>query len=344
MRAVIAGVTLLVSALGGAAPRPREREVVREPVWLGEELPLPLSVRTSQDLKFKSEAERQFLLFNLLAGGKVAYDKNDWATAASKWERLLQLSDLPAEVDEVVRPLAEDARKRAGGTPVAELPPRPTPDVASPPGAPGTAKPPLRKHPNATTVTGAVTGLTGSSGAVVWLKRVDGPTPAPHPSTNKVIYQREKKFVPRLLAVPLGSTVRFRNDDQIFHNVFSLSRPNDFDLGLYKGGLERTQKFTEAGPVNLLCNIHAAMNAFIYVVDSPYYAQTDRKGSFTISNVPPGNYVVHAWQETSSEPTKQPVAVRGEATNVTVSVTNDKPLSAFPPDKAGKPRQPQLGY
>jgi plastocyanin len=193
-------------------------------------------------------------------------------------------------------------------------------------------------------VSGTITGLTGPNGAVVWLKRKDGPTPSPHPAANKVIYQREKRFVPKLLAVPVGTTVRFRNDDQIFHNVFSLSRPNDFDLGLYKGGLERNQKFTEPGPVNLLCNIHAAMNAFIYVVDSPYYTQTDRRGAFSIHNVPPGEYLVYAWQETSSEPSKQPVAVKGESTVVNLAVPNDKPINPFPPDKAGKPRQPQLGY
>ena len=351
MRAVLASLTLLLSFAVVAAPRRAVREPVREPepLWLGEDLPLSLAVRSPEDLKFKSEAERQYLLFNLLAGGKYAWDKGDMGTAASKWERLLQLPDLPPAVFELVRPLALEARRRAGGTPVAEIPNVPPEETGGTPTGTGngtvkTVVPRPKPRPTVAIVDGTVTGLSGANGAVVWLKRADGSTPTPRPSSNKVILQHEKRFSPRLLAVPVGSTVRFRNDDQIFHNVFSLSRPNDFDLGLYKGGLERSQKFSDPGPVSLLCNIHAAMNAFIYVVDSPYYAQTDRRGAFTIHNVPPGEYYVYAWQETSSEPTKQPLAVRGESVSVTIGASSDKPISPFPPDKAGKPRQPQLGY
>src|SRR5688572_24375893 len=96
--------------------------------WLGEELPLPLAVRTAQDLAVKAVAERQYLIFNLLAGGKLAWDSGDFATAATKWEALLRVHGLDAEVDKVIRPLAREARSRAGGQsstapPVAATPP-----------------------------------------------------------------------------------------------------------------------------------------------------------------------------------------------------------------------------
>ena len=91
--------------------------------WLGEEMPLPLAVRTPQDLAVKQVAERQYLIFNLLAGGKLAWDAGDWATAASKWETLLRLPALDAEIDRVIRPLAHDARAKAGGAPVADTAP-----------------------------------------------------------------------------------------------------------------------------------------------------------------------------------------------------------------------------
>ncbi|MFN0062101.1 MAG: hypothetical protein ACKVPX_06270 [Myxococcaceae bacterium] len=318
-----------------AAPQSRDRE----PVWLGEELPLPLSVQTPDDLAFKAEAERQFLLFNLLVGGKQAWDKGDMATAANKWELLLATPGLPRHIDDVVRPLAQAARARAGN---ASTPLVVGSSVGSAPSATSLTLAP--KRPLLTIIQGRVSGLSGSPGAVVWLKRADGSTPKPKPVAGRVIYQREKKFSPRLMAVPVGTEVRFLNQDAIFHNVFSLSKPNDFDLGLYKTGTDRAQRFSQAGPVSLLCNIHAAMSAFIYVVDTPYYAQTDRRGTFTIRNVPPGDYIAYSWQETSAEPTQKPVTVSGQLSALTLSVTNDKPLSQFPPDKSGKPRQPHLGY
>ena len=84
--------------------------------WLGEELPLPLAVRTAQDLAVKAAAEKQYLIFNLLAGGKLAWDGGDFATAAAKWEALLRVHGLDPEIDKVIRPLAKEARARAGGS------------------------------------------------------------------------------------------------------------------------------------------------------------------------------------------------------------------------------------
>src|SRR5438876_9182372 len=94
--------------------------------WLGAEMPLPLAVHTPQDLAFKNVAERQYLIFNLLAAGKVAWDQGDFPTAAQRWETLLSLPGLDPEIDKVVRPMAEEARKQGGGKP-ASLPPPPRP-------------------------------------------------------------------------------------------------------------------------------------------------------------------------------------------------------------------------
>src|SRR3954467_360222 len=111
--AQIAGGTLLAAALLAmpaiAAPTPSDARG-----WLGEELPLPLAVRTPQDLAVKSAAEKQYLIFNLLAGGKLAWDAGDFATAATKWEALLRVHGLDPEIDKVIRPLAKEARSRAG--------------------------------------------------------------------------------------------------------------------------------------------------------------------------------------------------------------------------------------
>jgi plastocyanin len=316
---------MLALVLGAAPPAPTKS-------WPGEEVPLPLAVRTPEDLAFKAVVERRYLEFNLLSSGKLAYDRGDMATAADRFERLLAIRDLSPEVIAVVRPLAEDARRRAGGARVVTQPEAP---VVAP-------EPP----PELATLRGQVAGggALGPGGTVVWLTRTDAPTPRPKPVERTVI-QRGKQFIPRVLAVAVGTTVHFRNDDEVFHNVFSLSRPNDFDLGLYRSGDSRDRTFRTPGPVNLLCNIHSSMVGYVYVVESPYYAQADEGGSWTIKNVPFGDYRVHAWHESSLEPVWRSVSVKAEAvTAPRLTVNSDRPPMTFVPDKAGKPRQTQLGY
>ena len=100
---------------GGARRRRRPRPSSDTRGWLGEELPLPLAVRTAQDLAVKAAAEKQYLIFNLLAGGKLAWDAGDFATAAGKWEALLRVHGVDPEIEKVIRPLAREARARAGG-------------------------------------------------------------------------------------------------------------------------------------------------------------------------------------------------------------------------------------
>jgi plastocyanin len=188
-------------------------------------------------------------------------------------------------------------------------------------------------------------GALGPGGTVLWLRRLDGPTPRPAPARGKVIRQRNKTFIPRVLAVPVGTKVDFRNEDEIFHNVFSLSRPNDFDTGLYRQGASYTQTFRKVGAVQILCNIHATMIAHVYVVDTPYYAQADAGGAFTIKNVPPGEYEMETWHEASLQPWKQNVTVGPEGVRgLSVKVAGDKLGPTHVPDKSGKPRQTHLGY
>jgi len=337
MRAWLTAILMTAAMAGPAAaapPAPPGRP------WLGEEMPLPLAVRTPQDLAVKAVAERQYLIFNLLAGGKLAWDGGDFATAATKWEALLRMHPLDPEIEKTIRPLAHEARARAGssGAPAATASPEPV--------APAPAEPVAPRAAN-TTVSGTVAGggAQGPGGAVVWLTRASGETPRPAPARNKVISQRGKTFIPRVLAVPVGTRVAFRNDDPIFHNIFSLSKPNEFDTGLYKQGGSYTQTFKHPGAVQLLCNIHASMLGFVYVVDSPYYAQADGAGAFTIKGVPPGEYQVHVWHESAAHPTVEKVVVGSEGLrNLALRVGGEKRPPQFLPDKSGKPRQAQLGY
>ena len=342
-RVRIAGGTLLAAALFGttavAAPPPTDARG-----WLGEELPLPLAVRTPQDLAVKAAAEKQYLIFNLLAGGKLAWDSGDFATAATKWEALLKVHPLDPDLDKTIRPLATEARSRAAGRFAAEAPAPATP----PPPSSSTAPAPVAPPANPTvSVGGSVSGggPLGPGGAVIWLKRANGETPRPAPARGKVISQRGKMFVPHVLVVPVGTRVAFRNDDPIFHNIFSLSKPNEFDTGLYKQGATYTETFRHPGAVQLLCNIHASMFGFVVVVDTPYYAESDASGAFNIKGVPPGEYELQVWHEAAAKPTVDHLSVgAGGVHGLALRVGGDKRAPQFVPDKSGKPRQSHLGY
>lgn len=315
--------------------------------WLGEELPLPLAVRTPQDLAVKAAAEKQYLIFNLLAGGKLAWDSGNFAAAAAKWEALLRLSGLDPEIERVIRPLARDARGRAGGQPAVSAGEVATAAAVAGGAAPAANEVTAAPAPRPTVIvqgTVAGGGPQGPGGAVIWLKRIGGETPRPAPAHGKVITQRNKAFLPHVLVVPVGSKVVFRNEDTIFHNIFSLTKPNEFDTGLYKEGASYTQTFKHPGAVQLLCNIHASMLGFVVVVDTPYYAQSDGTGAFAIKGVPPGEYQIEVWHENASQATVQRLTVGADGARVALRIGGDKRPPQFLPDKSGKPRQSHLGY
>ena len=328
---------LLDPARVGAADQPR---------WLGEEMPLPLAVRTPLDLEFKAAAERQYLIFNLLAGGKWAWDQGRFAEAAKRWDTLLKIPRLDMDLAKLLRPLVEQAERRAAGVP------SPTP-VATPDEHVGpelaTAEPtaPKTNVHRAVAVSGSVVGggNHGPGGAVVWLKRADGVTPKPRPLKHAVMSQIDKGFAPHVLTVTAGSAVTFDNKDPILHDVFSLTKPNDFDSGLFDSTKPYQRVFHAPGALQVLCNIHASMLAYIVVVDTPWYGQAGRDGHFRIHDVPPGKYHLFAWHEASSTVETSDVTVGdGGMSDLVVRVASDVKPANLVPDKYGKPRQRQLGY
>ena len=125
----------------------------------------------------------------------------------------------------------------------------------------------------------------------------------------RVIEQRNKTFAPHLMAVPIGSTVAFPNFDSIYHNVFSLSSPQRFDLGLYKSGDMRQVVFDKPGIIRLGCNIHANMSAYLVVVDAPHYVVSE-DGAFSFRSLRPGKYRLQAWSEQSAEPVITEITVK----------------------------------
>jgi plastocyanin len=126
---------------------------------------------------------------------------------------------------------------------------------------------------------------------------LEGGSSQPKPPETVVIDQRNMRFDPDLVIVPTGSTVQFPNADPIFHNIFSLSKTQPFDLGFYPQGRSRTVKFTRNGIVQVYCHIHANMYAAIVVTSSPWYARPSEDGSFSWTNVPAGHYRLIAWHK-----------------------------------------------
>jgi plastocyanin len=129
---------------------------------------------------------------------------------------------------------------------------------------------------------------------VVFLK--DAPARGVTP-TRAEIRQRNETFLPRVVAVPVGSEVTFPNDDPIYHNVFSLSRIRSFNLGRYPRGQTRGVRFDRPGIVRVFCDIHSHMTATVLVFNHPWFAVPDVDGHFELPEVPPGNREITAWHE-----------------------------------------------
>jgi len=117
------------------------------------------------------------------------------------------------------------------------------------------------------------------------------------PPITAVLDQQGVRFDSDLLVVPVGSTVEFLNSDPIFHNVFSLSKAQPFDLGFYPRGQKRSVKFSRPGIIQVYCHIHANMYSAIVITASPWFAKPASDGSFSWDNVPPGHYRLTAWHK-----------------------------------------------
>jgi plastocyanin len=135
------------------------------------------------------------------------------------------------------------------------------------------------------------------SGVVLWLEPVERTAPASNPAKRVEMLQRDKHFMPHVVAVPVGGTVDFPNADPIFHNAFSNFSGQLFDVGLYAPGTSKSVTFGHPGIVRVFCNIHATMSAIIAVVGTPWYAVTPVSGKYTIANVPPGDYQLRLFHE-----------------------------------------------
>lgn len=133
------------------------------------------------------------------------------------------------------------------------------------------------------TITGTVkvNGLRSPANILIYLPKA--PDPAMDLSAVRfTMDQQDLTFIPHVLAIPVGATVWFPNNDKVAHNVFSLSRTKQFNLGSYESGQTKSIVFDKPGIVELRCDVHAEMLAYIMVMKNPYFGVTDSQGRFSI--------------------------------------------------------------
>jgi hypothetical protein len=139
----------------------------------------------------------------------------------------------------------------------------------------------------------------GLANAFVYVKEGLPPGFYPVPTTPVLLDQRQCRYVPRVVGVQVGQPLRIRNSDALLHNVRAEGVVNQpFDVGTPLQGIEITRTFaTREVMVPFKCNVHAWMEAWVGVLEHPYFAVTDANGRFSIPNLPPGSYTIEIWHE-----------------------------------------------
>jgi plastocyanin len=161
-----------------------------------------------------------------------------------------------------------------------------------------------------------IKGKVSPGKSVVYLESAGAVAPA---ASDKPVVMDQKglRFEPHVLVVQVGTTVDFLNSDKVQHNVFWPSISGDkkktHNMGTWPQGQKKGFKFTDPGVVTLLCNVHPEMSGFIIVSPTPYFAETDADGVYTIANVPDGQYTINAWHEGKKLQSKK-VTVTGNTT------------------------------
>lgn len=154
-------------------------------------------------------------------------------------------------------------------------------------------------------------GVRDCSGAVVYIEKLAGRSFGPGP--DAVMDQVKLTFTPHVLPVVVGTKVAFPNSDEVRHNVFSPSPAKRFNLGTYPKGVAKHVVFDRPGVVELLCNVHADMSAYVVVTETPYVAMVARDGTYALKDVPSGTYTVSAWREELKEDRREVSVREGEA-------------------------------
>uniref|UniRef100_E6PZZ5 Blue (type 1) copper domain-containing protein n=1 Tax=mine drainage metagenome TaxID=410659 RepID=E6PZZ5_9ZZZZ len=165
-------------------------------------------------------------------------------------------------------------------------------------------------------------GIRSAENIAVYVDAIPGKT-FPAPAQPLTMDQVHLAFAPHVLIVLKGSTVNFKNEDAVGHNVYwpaiNHNRKLAHNMGTWPQGQSKPFTFNDLGDVPLLCNVHPEMSGYIIVVPTPYFALTDKEGAFVIKNIPPGQYTVKTWSE-EAKPITQAVTVSASGASVNLTV------------------------
>ena len=168
---------------------------------------------------------------------------------------------------------------------------------------------------------GTITGKVEATPAkylpetVVYLKQV----PGTHKPQTRIMDQKNMVFLPHVLVVTVGDTVRFQNHDNVLHNVYSPDGEG-YNLGSFKQEEERPYTFAQQGAYAQLCSVHPEMLAYVFAAPTPYAAAVDKNGAFSIPNVPPGTYQLAVWNSKLKGAEKSVTVVAGQTVTQNLAV------------------------
>lgn len=158
------------------------------------------------------------------------------------------------------------------------------------------------------------------SDIIVYLVPVEGKADVspifPQPQLN----QKNQTFIPRVLPITVGTTVEIINEDKIYHNVFSYSSVQSFNIGKRPTGVIYNQTFTKAGAIQAFCNIHPNMSSYILVLDTPYFVRTDNEGYYVFNNIPAGKYWLEVFHPEFSAEKRQVTIKSGSSQTVDLTL------------------------
>lgn len=155
---------------------------------------------------------------------------------------------------------------------------------------------------------------------LVWVRGRAGGGPSPSSGGPIRMVQRDTLFAPGALMVPAGTTVRFPNEDDFFHNVFSYSDPGRFDLGRYPRGESKSVTFDRPGVVKVYCEVHESMRAVIVVTENPFHARVGADRTFRIDGLPAGTHTLVIWHADLGEVERTVNVTDGGVTRIEVEL------------------------
>ena len=157
-------------------------------------------------------------------------------------------------------------------------------------------------------------GAKNNANAVIYIEKIPGKKFDP-PEKPASMDQKNLVFIPHVLPILAGTTVDYLNSDDVLHNVFTPDKcAEKFNLGTWPKGKVRSYTFKNTGCVSvMLCNVHPEMEAYILVLETPYYAVSAKEGSYIIKNAPAGKHTLRIWHE----------KLKGESQEVTVTESGE---------------------